>query len=210
MDNGIVNFTKPQTRFGFTYQGKFDYELCADISDAKHYETEASAKTSINNLRRKIACTIAEEKIAIKGYNHIKKDYSLSAWEIKGAKERLKSLVSFTKSYKDIIVISYEVEDIKETNTINVDKKRLKWVTLYNGDPFPSGRFEIITETTGKHYCKICGLKLKNIPQVNIKPIYGGIICAKCGIKIGEEAKRAWDSMPDKEEIENEIFLHNI
>ena len=204
--DGRNMYLHPKSRLGmFHYSGQFEYKLTNDISEAKHYEKESIAKAMVKNFHRTVQKLIDERN------DSLKDNSGMAAWYRDRIMRELESLQKFQKSHSNLSVVAYEVESLDESNIKRIDAKRLKWITTYNGKPY-RGKYEVITETGNRHHCKLCGLKLKNIPQVKIISIYGGVICAKCAIAMGEKAKRAWEAIPKEERdiMDKEIFLHNL
>lgn len=206
MENGKVLYTTPKSRFHAGWRShwhwQYNYDTCPDISEAKHYETKGRAMSVIRSLCKHIAKT--QTKL-----NSELKDTSGPSWRKEQIQKRLDSIAVFKKDYSNMSVFEYEIADMDESNTNKVERKRLKFHKNYNGTPIHNSS-HIITETTSRHHCKCCGLILKNIPQVRLGGIFGGVICVRCAMTIGAEAKRSWDSLPDKEALEKEFFVHNL
>ena len=211
MDKGCtVRYTTPRSRFKFNYRGMI-FDTTEDITEAKHYETKGKANTAMRTFAQRMAGRIENGKKEVERLEAEEKASGecKDGYWLKTAKEQLKAMQNFVASYT-FSVWKHEIDDIEESNTHKVEKKRLKWTCDYGKNEYKNRGFSIVTETTSRHYCKVCGLKLKNIPQVQIGGFFGGVICAKCATNIGKEAEQAWNSMPDVEAIDKEIFLHSI
>jgi len=201
-----IRYTTPKTNFHVRYGRDIIFDITHDIAEAKHYDTAQKARNAMLNFSKRLVKKVETLKTDIAEQEKDKVN-SNSYW-MGRVKDELKCVKKFIADFT-YAVYEHQVDEIGESNTDKVEKKRLKWEMGWQGQPI-TGNFEIITETTNKHYCKLCGLKLKNIPQVKINNSCGWVLCARCAGKIGDEAKQAWASMPEVEAIDQEIFLHAI
>ena len=210
-NTGEIKYLTTKSQFGFRYDGSFKTDLSSDISEAKHYSAKSRTKQVIRNLEKRIVEEEANLKENLKPYTKnsqnmipAKHDYYYNQLIVKKT-----ALDDFKKN--QIEVFEYETEE-ENSNLHKIDLERPKFETRWDGTPYRSGGFTIQTETTNRHYCKLCGIKLRKIPQLVFNYNMGSRICAKCGIGIGEQSRQAWDGLESerREMLDKEYFLHKL
>lgn len=183
-----------------SWSGNISLDMVSDISDARHYKSRSQAKHYLKNIQ------LRYNKL-LKSIHELSKNHSFRKAEY--LKHFNDAKATLTPIVQGLVVDEYEIESLDETNVHEVKNKRLEFMPYYKNNSRVRG-ITIETETTKRHHCKCCGVFLKNIPQVKINGIFGGVICCHCAINIGEQAKQKWDSLSNKDELNAEFFMENL
>jgi rRNA maturation endonuclease Nob1 len=208
-----VNYITPKTRINIDYRHKVDYICTKDIDEASHYETRKDAEEAVKNFfkvidRRKASIEREIKKITTdsKDWRHQNASHYIA--ELKADKS---ALTRWAKEWNNPEVFEHETEEL-ESNLFRVRKHKIQFIKNWDGTRYSCGRVETITETTNKHYCKMCGIRMKNIPFLFFDDLNNLRICVKCATALGDRARSSWESVDEarRDLINKEHFLNQL
>ena len=184
--------------------GMKEYKTVSNIDNAIHYTSAKKANAVITGFARNVRSNIERNNTVIAA------DPSKKSYSYKYAVEQNTAYQAILDTYGAGEIIELECEK-DDSNIRAVDNVRIKFKTDHSGNPI-KGTYKITTENYTRHYCKVCGVILKNIPQVTSYNMYAMRICCKCGIALGEQCKVAWDAIEEerRKSLDNDFFLHNL
>lgn len=205
-----VKYITPKTRLSVDYTGTIEYKTTSDISDATHYETKKLAELAVKNFGKMLDRQderIDKDILKIK----TEKNAYRPADRIKELNRDKTHLHSFAKHWGFPEVFEYETEEL-ESNLFRVRKHKIQFIRNWDGTRYSCGGVDTITESTNKHYCKVCGIRMKNIPFLFFDGLNNLRICVKCATALGDRARTSWESVDAtrREVIDKEHFLNQL
>lgn len=182
------------------YKG-FEIVTVGGEDEAKHYRNRSQAKSW---LKRQLENMEHEHK-------KNKADYDLNSgnrWSGPRIKNKYESAAQVWNWLDSAEVIQLDLEKP------NFDRKfKIVWDKwrLSNGSAGKS-KLKIEIDTTSRHTCKSCGIKLKNIPYYNLTDGNPVKVCIPCLYIRQDTIKAAFEGMPEdfRTNIVNELILGSM
>jgi len=216
INNDYINdVTRPIPNFSIWNMLGLKIDVTNDIDSAKHYRTKSYAnhwlKKGINKIKEHIICTTAhiqKDKLLSKEYEA--KDGSTNNWivrRITNYENGKLILEGILKQLESAEVLQYETENpnFAEKNPIRYDENFLKYCGGSKG-------ININKVSHTRYTCKSCGIKMKNIPYIEVHTGNTIKVCCFCYMKVFSEVENSISNMDKKykQDIENDKFLRNL